>query len=162
MGARFRIRVAEPDDAARLEVLERRCFSDPWSRAGLREMLESGQVVARLAQSGKQLAGYVFARWAADTGEIMNLAVAPEFRREGLARRLLEAALEALAARGVTEVFLEVRISNQAALALYQTRGFHVAGMRRAYYRYPTEDALVLRLHLDSVAEKGPDERIFG
>ena len=81
MGARFRIRVAEPDDAARLEVLERRCFSDPWSRAGLREMLESRQVVARLAQSGKQLAGDVFARWAADTGEIMNLAVAPEFRR---------------------------------------------------------------------------------
>ena len=56
MGARFRIRVAEPDDAARLEVLERRCFSDPWSRAGLREMLESGQVVARLAESGKSIA----------------------------------------------------------------------------------------------------------
>ena len=162
MAVRFQVRVAEPGDAAVLELLERRCFSDPWSCAGLSEMLASPQVIARLAETRGQLAGYVFARWAADTGEIMNLAVAPEHRRQGLASRLLEAVLEGLLARGVTEVFLEVRASNEAAQALYLSRGFQVAGMRRAYYRHPTEDALLLRLQLRGVAEKGSGRRIFG
>lgn len=162
MAARFRIRVAEPDDAGALELLERRCFSDPWSRAGLGEMLASQHVIARLAEHRGQLAGYVFARWVLETGEIMNLAVAPEQRRRGLARQLLHAVLEGLQARGVHEVFLEVRVSNQAAQALYLSRGFQVAGMRRAYYRQPTEDALVLRLQLNGVAENGHGKRIFG
>jgi ribosomal-protein-alanine N-acetyltransferase len=162
MAARFRVRVAEPEDAAAIEPLERRCFTDPWSRAGLREMLESSQVIARLAEAKGQLAGYAFARWAADTAEIMNLAVAPEHRRQGLAGLLLDEILDALLARRVREVFLEVRTSNQAAQALYLNRGFRVAGMRRAYYRYPTEDALVLRLLLGGVAGKGSDRRIFG
>ena len=162
MAARFRIRVAEANDAAALEPLERRCFSDPWSEAGLREMLASPHVISRVAERGASIAGYAFARWVTTTGEIMNLAVAPEERRKGLARQLLEAVLEGLLARGVEEVFLEVRVSNQAAQALYLSRGFQVAGMRRAYYRKPTEDALVLRLQLPSVAEKGHGKRIFG
>ena len=162
MAARFRIRVAEPGDAAALEPLERRCFSDPWSEAGLREMLASPQVIARVAEHGGTAAGYAFARWVMTTGEIMNLAVAPEQRRQGLARQLLESVLEGLLARGVEEVFLEVRVSNQAAQALYLSRGFQVAGMRRAYYRKPTEDALLLRLNMPGVAEKGSGKRIFG
>lgn len=162
MGARFRIRAAEPDDAVRLEPLERRCFTDPWSEAGLHEMLSSPHVIARVAEHQSTIAGYAFARWVMTTGEIMNLAVAPEQRRRGLARQLLEGVLEGLLARGVEEVFLEVRVSNQAAQALYLNRGFQVAGMRRAYYRNPTEDALLLRLQLPGVAEKGSGKRIFG
>jgi ribosomal-protein-alanine N-acetyltransferase len=162
MAAPFRIRTADPADAAGLASLERRCFSDPWSETGLREMLGSPQVIARVAERRGAIVGYAFARWVMNTGEIMNLAVAPEHRRQGLARRLLDALLDGLLARGVTEVFLEVRASNQAAQALYLSRGFQVAGMRRAYYRRPTEDALVLRLQWGGVAEKGSATRIFG
>ena len=76
----------------------------------------------------------------------------PEHRREGIAARLIDGLLEGLEGRKVREVYLEVRESNAAARTLYQGRGFTVAGMRRAYYRYPTEDALVLRLPLDGPA----------
>lgn len=162
MAVPFRIRTAEPADAPVLEPIERRCFSDPWSEAGLRDMLSSPLVIARIAERRGEVAGYGLARWVTSTGEIMNLAVAPEHRRRGLARRLLESLLDGLVARGVQEVFLEVRASNQAAQALYLNRGFQVAGMRPAYYRKPTEDALVLRLQLGSVAEKGLATRIFG
>jgi ribosomal-protein-alanine N-acetyltransferase len=162
MAVRFQIRAGNPDDAAALEPLERRCFTDPWSQAGLREMLSSPQVIAWVAEHGGAVAGYAFARWVLNTGEILNLAVAPEQRRKGLARHLLDAVLDGLLARGVAEVYLEVRVSNQAAQALYLSRGFQVAGMRRAYYRKPTEDALLLRLQLPGVAEKGSGKRIFG
>ncbi len=88
----------------------------------------------------------------AGTGEVLNLAVAPAWRRRGVARALLDQGLEVLSARGAGEVFLEVRVSNQAAQALYVAAGFRPTGMRADYYRNPREDALVLRLGLGSRA----------
>ncbi len=152
MADRFQIRPASAADAPEVARLERRCFSDPWSEAGIREMLANPGVVALAATVRDGIAGYAIARWVADTGEILNLAVAPEHRRRGLARRLLDAELAALASRGVRDVFLEVRESNQAAQSLYQAKGFRLAGMRRAYYRSPSEDAMVFKLRLDGAA----------
>ena len=83
---------------------------------------------------------------AADEGEILNLAVAPAGRRRGLGRALVEAMLEALRTRGIRQVYLEVRESNSSARALYASRGFKEVGRRKAYYRRPVEDAIVLRL----------------
>ncbi len=82
----------------------------------------------------------------------MNLAVAPEYRREGLGRRLLEAGLEALRGRGVYQVHLEVRQGNKAAQLLYRHQGFQPVGRRAGYYRNPVEDAIVLRLALPGSA----------
>lgn len=152
MDDRYRIRAGRIADAPAMARLERATFSDPWSEGGLRELLESDRAVVALAEGGGGLAGYVFARWAADTGEILNLAVAAAHRRRGIGQALLEEALGCLTARGVTEVYLEVRESNRAARSLYTARGFRVAGMRPAYYRGPTEDALVLKLALDGAA----------
>lgn len=78
----------------------------------------------------------------------MNLAVAPEHRREGLGARLLEEGLGLLRARGARQVYLEVRAGNEAARALYERRGFRPVGRRSGYYRNPAEDAIVLRLAL--------------
>ena len=105
-----------------------------------------------VAEADEQIVGYVVALEAADEGEILNLAVAEAGRRRGLGRALVEAIVVALTDRGVRQIYLEVRESNVPARTLYQGRGFTVAGMRRAYYRYPTEDALVLRLPLDGPA----------
>lgn len=148
MAARCQIRPGTTADTPRLAALERQCFTDPWSAQGLREMLESPHVLTLIAELDGVIVGYAMARAAADTGEILNLAVDPEQRRAGLGTALIDAILAGLVARNVAEVYLEVRESNQAARALYLGRGFAVAGMRRAYYRYPTEDALVLRLPL--------------
>lgn len=128
-----------------LAALERRCFTDPWSDVSFHESVEAGWSFGLVAERAEGIGGYLIAREAAGTGEILNLAVAPELRRSGIARQLLAAGLAALAARNVEEVFLEVRESNLAAQALYVGAGFRPVGQRSGYYRSPKEDALVLR-----------------
>jgi [ribosomal protein S18]-alanine N-acetyltransferase len=152
MDDRFRIRAARPADAGRIAELERVCFPDPWTPAGITEVLEAGHCLGSVAEPAGTVVAYALARWVADTGEILNLAVAPEYRRLGVARAILESILSRLAEQGVREVYLEVRASNIPAQSLYQLRGFRLAGMRTAYYRHPVEDALVLRLALTGSA----------
>ena len=98
-----------------------------------------------MAEREAEIIGYLVAREAAGTGEILNLAVDPPHRRSGIARALLEAGLVILERRQVEEVFLEVRVSNEPAQSLYRGAGFLPVGRRRLYYRNPVEDALVLR-----------------
>ncbi len=76
--------------------------------------------------------------------ELRNIAVAPEYRRQGIAKALLEDGCRRLYAVGVRKLFLEVRESNLPALELYRKFGFEPQGRRKEYYRHPTEDALVL------------------
>jgi [ribosomal protein S18]-alanine N-acetyltransferase len=148
MDAPYRIRSAVPADAALLVVIERRCFSDPWSETSFREALDSPWSFGLVAHTGQGPAGYLIAREVGGTGEVLNLAVSPDFRRRGVARALLRAGLTFLRKRRVEEVFLEVRESNRTAQALYQSLGFRPVGQRAAYYRNPREDALVLWLAL--------------
>jgi len=152
MDDRCRIRASIPADSARIAELERVCFPDPWSAAGIREVLEAPHCLGYVAELDGVVVGYALARWVAETGEILNLAVEPAHRRRGIAEDLLGGILAALGGRSVQEVFLEVRESNLPARSLYESRGFRLAGMRRAYYRHPVEDALVLRLSITGVA----------
>jgi ribosomal-protein-alanine N-acetyltransferase len=152
MDAPYRIRSAVPADAAGLVAIERRAFSDPWSEASFREALVSPWTFGLLAETGRGMAGYLVGREVAGTGEVLNLAVAPEFRRRGIGGALLEAGLAAFRRRNVDEVFLEVRESNISAQALYVGHGFRPVGQRAAYYRNPREDALVLRLEMEQRA----------
>ena len=92
----------------------------------------------------EDIAGAVASRVAADEAEILNLAVARDWRRRGIGRRLMETALEGAVSGGVRRVFLEVRESNAGARAFYGRLGFAEAGRRRGYYHHPAEDALLL------------------
>ena len=141
----FHIRSAETPDAAAIWAVESRAFSDPWSLSGIGEMLESANTRTLVAEADGAVAGFLVARSIRDEGEILNLAVLPEHRRRGLGRELLTAGLDWLSKGGVREVYLEVRQSNAAALAMYRARGFRPVGVRTDYYRNPREDALVLR-----------------
>jgi [ribosomal protein S18]-alanine N-acetyltransferase len=152
MDAPYRIRSAAPADAVSLVEIERRCFSDPWSETSFREALSSPWTFGLVAHTGKGIAGYLIGREVAGTGEVLNLAVAPSWRRRGVARTLLRASLSHWRKRRVEEVFLEVRESNQSAQALYLSSGFRPVGQRTAYYRNPKEDALVLWLALEQPA----------
>ena len=152
MDAPYRIRSAVPADAAGLVAIERRAFSDPWSEASFRDALTSPWSFGLVAETKRGAAGYLIGREVAATGEVLNLAVAPEFRRRGIGGALLEAGLAALRRRKVEEVFLEVRESNISAQALYVGHGFRPVGQRAAYYRNPREDALVLKLELEQRA----------
>ena len=152
MDAPYRIRPAVSADAKAMLALERRAFTDPWSEASFHEALTSAWTFGLVAETGRGMAGYLIGREVAGTGEVLNLAVVPEFRRRGIAGALLEAGLAAFRRRKVDEVFLEVRESNRSAQALYLSRGFRAVGQRASYYRNPKEDALVLRLTLQQPA----------
>ena len=152
MDAPYRIRSAILADVDAMVAIERRAFSDPWSETSFREALTSPWTFGLVGLTTRAIAGYVIGREVAGTGEVLNLAVAPEHRRRGVGGALLRAALAAFRRRRVVEVFLEVRESNRSAQALYLSHGFRPVGQRAAYYRNPREDALVLRLALEQTA----------
>ena len=155
MVAESRIRPARPADLAGLLAVERACFSDPWSPAAIAEAIQSETSVAMVAESAGRILGFALARTSGPEAEILDLAVSPEFRRQGLARRLLRAVRDTARDAGVEEIFLEVRESNRAAISLYQGEGYRPVGMRHRYYRNPPENALVLRVALSSCGFPG-------
>jgi [ribosomal protein S18]-alanine N-acetyltransferase len=142
-----RLRGATVHDVAGIVEIERASFSDPWSAGSFRSLLSTPLAFFTLATDAgtEEVLGYVIALRAIDEAEIANLAVAPAWRGRGLGAMLLDHAVGAVAARGVSKVYLEVRSSNAAARALYASRGFSEIGIRSHYYRRPVEDALVLR-----------------
>lgn len=135
------------EDMEAVTAIERASFADPWSAAEFASMLEVGHTIFLVAEVGENrgIAGYVIAMAVLDQAEILNVAVAPEHRGAGLGGGLLDAALLEVERRGAELVFLEVRVSNAAARALYASRGFVEISRRKDYYRTPVEDALVMR-----------------
>ena len=148
MDARCRVHRATAADLPALGRLERACFSDPWSEASLREAMTAPGALSLAAERAGHTAGYLIARVIAGVAEILTIGVDPGHRRHGVGNCLLEHTLALLRSEGAHEVWLEVRESNHAAQAMYRGLGFRPGGMRRAYYRRPTEDALVLKLDL--------------
>lgn len=154
MGEPCRIRAATSADVAAMAAIERQCFSDPWSARSFREMLDADDTFGLVMETpAAGVIGYLLARTVVDEAEILNLAIRPDHRRRGLARRLLARGMEEIVGRGVVSVFLEVRTSNEAGRALYAGAGFGPIGRRRAYYERPVEDAIVLRRSIDRSAK---------
>jgi ribosomal-protein-alanine N-acetyltransferase len=146
------IAVVTADDLPAVAEIEREVFSDPWSEKSFREALAHPSIYFVAARGdADELLGYVVAWFVADEGQIANLAVAPSGWGCGIGRSLLDAALREAVLRKATEVYLEVRDSNERARRLYRSRGFEEVGRRRGYYRRPVEDAIVLRRTLKSV-----------
>ena len=134
------------DHLDELERLERICFSRPWSKRMLGEELDNACaafLVAEEAETGTVL-GYAGLLAMMDEGYITNVAVFPEYRRCGIAARIIEVFMNFARANKLAFLTLEVRPSNAAAIALYQSFGFEEVGRRRNYYDLPKEDALIL------------------
>lgn len=126
-------------------TIERRVFGDPWTESFFRGELGQSMVHARVALLENRLAGYSVAWLGVGEGHLGNLAVAPEHRRRGIARALMDDLMLAAGERGVEQLNLEVRTSNFAAQGLYRAYGFRLVGLRRGYYRDNGEDALVMQ-----------------
>jgi ribosomal-protein-alanine N-acetyltransferase len=146
------LRPATASDLDAVVLIERVSFSDPpWSRRSFASLLDDPRVRFTVACApaagggGNAVVGYMVMWLVADEAELANLAVAPARRREGIGRYLLDSAMAEALAGGAKSLYLEVRESNVAARALYGGRGFLAVGRRSAYYRNPTEDALLLR-----------------
>ena len=141
------IRRARAEDLPAILGIERVSFTDPWSHSSFAALLEQPRVYFSVALDPDTgtLLGYTVAWFVLDEAELANLAVAPDARGNGIGSMLLGGALAASEARGSMTMFLEVRASNYPAIALYTSHGFTEVGRRRAYYRKPVEDALILR-----------------
>lgn len=138
------MRAFEEADVNAATEIERAVFSDPWPASFFRGELATPSMWARIAEREGVLAGYSLAWLGEGGGHLGNLAVVPSQRRRGVARALLTDLFAEARRRGVSEISLEVRASNDAAQALYREHGFRLAGLRRGYYRDTGEDALVL------------------
>ena len=139
---------SDPLDADALAVAHEGCFHPAWDRASFQSLLgEDGVVCVGARTGGDDVAGFILCRAAADEAEILTFCVAPEQRRLGIGRSLLEAAVRALKGRGVRRLVLEVGADNEAAIALYRAQGFVECGRRNAYYvqgRRGAVDALIM------------------
>jgi ribosomal-protein-alanine N-acetyltransferase len=138
------IRVLELGDLSAIEAIEQKAYPTPWSRSMFASELAKPTSICLGAFEGQDLAGYVINSRYVDAWHVMNVAVDPEHQRRGVATALLERLFELTRddeRRGYT---LEVRVSNEDAIGLYEKLGFESRGIRRGYYTDNREDALIM------------------
>ena len=145
-----------PMDRSHLEQiaqLEKTCFSAPWSYAMLEEELYNPHASFIVADDGEGgVLGYAGLHAILDEGYIDNIAVEEAARRHGVASALLDVFCR-FAQVNLAFLTLEVRASNQAAIALYEKHGFQQAGLRKGYYQHPREDAIIMTREFGNEAE---------
>lgn len=124
-----------------LERVERECFGDSWSQSTFLAELNNPLNILCTADHDGYIAGFALGRVAADEGELFQIAVLPEFRRQGAASVLLKQLHREMKSRGAATCFLEVRSRNSGAIALYEGAGYEYAGTRKNYY--PDDDARI-------------------
>jgi ribosomal-protein-alanine N-acetyltransferase len=140
-----RLRRLELDDLDAIEQIERVSYPTPWSRSMFAtELAKPSSLSFGAVDDTETLVGYLVLSRYVDAWHVMNVAVAPDWRRRGIATALLRRLLDDTghdAQRGYT---LEVRVSNVGAIALYERFGFKPKGVRRGYYTDNREDALIM------------------
>ena len=141
------IRKMQRSDLAKVCEIENDNFSLPWSEKSFLESMERNDTVFLTALVGEEVAGYIGCYCIAGTGEITNVAVKETCRRKGIGGMLLEKLYEEGALLDTQEFFLEVRESNEAAIALYSNQGFVKEGIRKNFYEKPVENAVIMWKH---------------
>ena len=144
------IRLMTADHVSQVAQLEKLCFRDPWSENSVSSELNNPLSLWLVAVEGDKVAGYVGSQSVMGESDMMNVAVHPDFRRQGIGERLILELIDQLENRGNHSLTLEVRASNVSAIALYRKLGFEQVGLRKNYYRNPKEDALILRKEWES------------
>ena len=133
------------DHVFQVALLEKLCFSDPWSENSVAGELTNQLAHWLVAVDGERTVGYVGSQTVMDESDMMNVAVHPDYRKQGIATALIVGLVEELRKRGSRCLTLEVRASNENAISVYRKLEFGEVGRRKNYYRNPREDALILR-----------------
>ena len=141
------IRLATIEDAHAIYEIEQQSFSVPWRLESVLAELEGAEnKLYMVICEENHIVGYAGAWLVYDEGQITNIAVLPSARGKGYGSKLTKQLINECFSRGMHEIFLEVRISNLATLAMYRNLGFSVKGIRKDYYSEPTEDAYIMSL----------------
>lgn len=138
------IREMRVEDIPSVVEIEKSIFSAPWSAKSFQSALESDDNIYLVEVLENGIAGYCGVWTSYDTADLCNMAVALSQRRKGIAERLLMKAVDMSKSCHVERILLEVRESNEAAIALYEKNGFCRIGLRKGYYSAPTEDAILM------------------
>lgn len=145
MEGKIVIRNMEEKDLMRVLEIERASFSKPWTYLDFADSLNAPNIYM-VATVDEEVAGYCGLWGVAGEGQINNVAVADEFRNQGIAYAMLISLIEVGKLQGLAEYTLEVRISNLPAISVYRKLGFVEEGIRKNYYEKPAEDALIMWL----------------
>lgn len=138
------IRTMCPADIAAVAEIEERAFSQPWSRQGFLDALQLEGTIFLVAEENERILGYIGMYSAFEEGEITNVAVDASARCRGIGGMLISEAKNKARQRGLSRIVLEVRVSNESAIRLYEKNGFVNRGLRKGFYDFPKEDAYIM------------------
>lgn len=144
----IKIRKMTVEDIPAVAELERECFSEPWSEKSLQDSLALDTTCFLVAEEETVL-GYVGMYRSFEEGEITNVAVTTNARRKQIGSKLLEELHFAAAECAIERIILEVRESNEAAIGLYRRMGYESIGIRKNFYSFPTENAILMEKRLN-------------
>ena len=130
---------------AQIAELEKCCFNDPWSENSISSELNNRLSCWLVALESDVVIGYVGSQTVLGETDMMNIAVHPDYRNQGVAKKLIQNLMDTISEQGSHSLMLEVRQSNEPAKNLYLSLGFETVGIRKNYYRNPRENALILR-----------------
>lgn len=141
------IRNMTAEDIPAVVEIEKECFSLPWSEKSFAESIAREDTIFLVCEENTDIiTGYIGMYLSFDEASITNVAVASQFRKKGCGEQLVIAAKEAAKAAGADSIFLEVRVSNEAAISLYKKQGFENLGIRKKLYEHPVEDAIIMKV----------------
>ena len=138
------LRYMKKEDLGQVCMIENVLFSKPWSEKDFLEALSKEENIYLVAEDKGKILGYCGVWGVAGEGQITNVAVAKENQRKGVATALFNYMFKEGEAKQMHAYTLEVRISNHAAIQLYEKIGFLSAGIRKDFYELPTEDAIIM------------------
>jgi ribosomal-protein-alanine N-acetyltransferase len=149
----MQIRKMEEYDAEKVAKIEAENFSVPWSKQSFLDSIPLAHTLFFVAEEAGEIAGYCGIYLAQEEGELVTIAVTQQMRRKGIARRLLDEAVRILREREVQTLYLEVRVSNEPAIRLYESMGFTSEGIRKGFYEKPREDARIMKLEMEKAVQ---------
>lgn len=152
-----------PSDLDEVIALERTIYTHPWTRGNFADALAAGNYGWLVREDGR-LVGYCVVMLAPDDAHLLNISVASDAQGRGIGRGLLQWVHALARAHGLPSVLLEVRVSNERAIRIYERAGYVRIGMRRNYYPAyrGREDAIVMRKYLNTETEELPQEAVCG
>ena len=138
------IRRAEATDVHAIYDIGKQCFSDAWREETVKSDMKREGALYLVAEEAGEILGYACYWYVLDEAQLVNIGVLPTARRRGIADTLVTEGLAIAKEKGMTSMYLEVRVSNLPAQALYRKYGFAVKALRKQVYEYPVEDGYIM------------------
>jgi len=143
----FIIKPFKSEDVEKVAELKE-FFEEMWDEPALLSELSNAASIAVLAKNGQQVIGFCAFSAVKEEANLNMILVHPKYRKNGVGEIMLKEAVKKIKEKGATEAYLEVRVSNEAAINLYQKFRFEQVGLRKNFYKNPEDDALIMHCYL--------------